>query len=311
VISGESIFGSFDATKFMSYNFVQRQHIWWTAVDGEATTPPLKIENTIFFSTRSGKIYSVNATTGAKNWELMLDAHSERPIVFSDGQLYIMTVGQVAYSLDAASGKRLWVYDAGFPEHLIVRRPPAPVIFEGKVIFAVSSGELVSLKADDGKLVWRYNPLYMDNRFHDPVGDMVLLNGKLLITRYDGLVAQIEMGADKKVIWQDKTTSVSTSTFRSGRYYAALVSGEVIAYDATNGRSIWRVNTGATATYLQVGENAVYAIANDGRMFALDMTNGQILWIEDLGSRIAAPPILTENKMYISTGLRNVYGYKL
>lgn len=311
VIRGDVIYGSFDSDRFTAWNFKQRQHVWWLPTDGEATSPPLMVETTIFVSTRSGKVYSINSSTGQKNWELTLDSHSERPLIFAGGQLFVITAGQVAYGVDAASGKRLWVYDAGFPEHLTVKRPPAPIIHEGRVIFAIASGELVALKTDDGKVSWRYNPLYVDYRFHDPVGEMVLVNGKLLLTRYDGLVGQVDMGADRKVIWQDKTTSVSTSTFRGGRYYAGLVSGDVVAYDASNGRAVWRTVTGATASYLIVGETTVYAIATDGRIFAMDIASGSIIWIEDLGSRIAAPPILTEDRMYISTGLRNVYGYKL
>lgn len=311
VIRDDVIFGSFDRGRIIAWNFKQKRHLWWASTEGEATAPPILIENTLLVSTRSGMIYSFNASSGQKNWEIALDSHSERPLTISGGQLYVVTAGQVAYGIDVASGKRLWVYDAGFPEHITVKRPPAALVYEGRVIFGIASGELVALKADDGKLAWRYNPLYVDYRFHDPVGEMVLMNGKLLLTRYDGLIAEVDMSGDRRVIWQEKTISVSTSTFRGGRYYAGLVSGDVIAYDAANGRSVWRTATGATPSYLIVGESHLYAIATDGRIFAIDITSGEIAWIEDLGSRVAAPPIVTNDRMYISTGLRNVYGFKL
>ncbi|MCX6124597.1 MAG: PQQ-binding-like beta-propeller repeat protein [Proteobacteria bacterium] len=295
-IVGDVIYGTFDNTRYQAWNFKQHKHVWWLPTDGESTSPPLMVENTLFFSTRSGKVYSVNAATGLKNWEIALDSYVERPLVFSGGQLYLVTVGQVAYSLDANSGKRLWVYDAGFPEHITVRRPPAPLVFEDRMIFGIASGELVALKANDGKVSWRYNPLYVDGRFHDPVGEMILSNGKLLIARYDGLVAQIDMGPDRKVVWQDKTTSVSTSTFRGGRYYVGLVSGDVVAYDTSNGRVIWRTNTAATPSFISVGETTIYSVATDGRMFALDMSSGDIIWIEDLGSRAFVMYMVIDSK---------------
>jgi outer membrane protein assembly factor BamB len=310
-IQGGILFGGYDSTRFMAWDLTQKKHLWWTTIDGDVTSPPLLIENTLFFSTRSGKFYAVNASTGQINWDLTLDAHVERPLLFSNGRLFIVTVGQVAYSVDAASGKRYWVFDAGFPDQITVKRPPAPIINDDKVVFAIASGELVAIKIDDGKISWRYNPLYIESRFHDPVGDMVLANNKLLITRYDGLIAEVSIADDRRISWQDKQTSIATSMFRGGRYYAGLVSGDVMAYDVATGRSIWRVSTAATPAYIVVGETSLFAIANDGRIFTIDLSDGRIVWVDDLGSRIASPPIVTENRMYISTGLRNMYGYRL
>jgi len=311
VIRDDVIFGSFDSERLTAWNFRQKRHIWWTSTDGEITSPPILVDNAIIASTRSGMLYSFNSSNGQKNWEISLDSHSERPLTVNSGRLFVVTAGQVAYAIDLASGKRLWVYDAGFPEHITVKRPPAPVVHEGRVIFGVATGELVAVKIDDGKLAWRYNPLYVEYRFHDLVGDMVLSNGKLLLTRYDGLIAQVDMGQERKVNWQEKTTSVATSTFRNGRYYAGLVAGDVVAYESTTGRAIWRCSTAATPSYLVVGETNIYSISTDGRLFAIDLASGAISWIEDLGSRIAAPPIVLEDRLYISTGLRNVYGFKL
>lgn len=311
IIHEDSAIGGYDSKKMTSWNFKLHKRNWWSDIDGELTSPLLQVENTIFVSTRSGKLLAVNSANGAHLWEVALDAHSERPLVFSGGQIYVVTVGQVAYSIEAQSGKRTWVYDAGFPDNVVVRRPPAPVIHDGKLIFGIATGELVAVKIDDGKVAWRFNPLYLENRFHDYVGDTVIVNGKILATRYDGLIAQIELEGDHRVVWQDKLTSISTSAFRNGKYYAGLVAGEIIAVDATSGRTTWRTQTATTPAFIVAGETLIYSIGNDGRIVAIDQASGQVAWAEDLGSRIASPPIVTEDRMFITTGLRNVYGYKL
>lgn len=311
VIRDDTIIGGYDRKKMTAWNFKQKRRVWWSDIDGELTSPLLLVENTIFVSTRSGKLLAVNATSGQHIWEVALDAHSERPILFANGQVYVVTVGQVAYSIEAQSGKRTWVYDAGFPDAMVVRRAPAPLIQDGKMIFGVASGELVALKLDDGKVAWRFNPLYLENRFHDPVGEMMALNGKILMTRYDGFVAQVELEGDHRVTWQDRLTSISTSAFRSGRFYVGLVAGEILAIDALSGRTSWRNQTATTPAFIVVGETLVYSIGTDGRIVAIDQSSGETAWVEDLGGRIACPPIVTEDRMYITTGLHNVYGYKL
>ena len=311
IIRDDSVIGGYDRTKMTSWNFKLNRRNWWSDIDGEVTSTPLLVENTVFISTRGGKVLAINATTGVHLWEVALDSHAERSLIFANGQIYVVTVGQVAYSIEAQSGKRTWVYDAGFPGSVVVRRAPAPIIHDGKLVFGVASGEFVAVKLDDGKVAWRFNPLYLENRFHDSVGDMVVLNGKILVTRYDGLVGLIELEGDHRVVWQDKLTSISTSVFRNGKYYVGLVAGEILAVDSSTGRSNWRTQTATTPAFIVAGETLIYSIGADGRIVAIDQASGEIAWAEDLGGRIASPPIVTEDRMFITTGLRNVYGYKL
>ncbi|MCX6116991.1 MAG: PQQ-binding-like beta-propeller repeat protein [Proteobacteria bacterium] len=311
IIKGELVIGGFNKDFLTAWNYKFRHRAWWMPLDGELSSPILTIENNGFLGSRGGKIYSFNLTTGVPNWEVELDSHVERPLIFNDGKIYAISVGQVAYAIDAISGKRLWVFDAGFPDNITVKRPPAPIVTDGKLVFAVSSGDLIGVKIDDGKIAWKYNPMYVNSRFHDPVGEMSLNNGKLIFTRYDGLIAQVDMGDNRKMNWQATTASISTSAYRSGKVFTGLVGGDVVAYDATNGRQLWRANCGATPSFIVVGETSVFAIGTDGRVIALELAEGQVLWTDDLGGIIASAPIVTEDRMYISTGLRNIYGYKL
>lgn len=311
VLRGDVIIGSFDQNYVRAYNKVTRKNVWWFKTDGELTAPPLLVENDLFFSTRSGGLTALNASTGELNWTTQLDSYSERPLTLSNGFLYIVTAGQVAYSIEAKSGKRFWVHDAGFPDAVIVRRPPAPLIHDGRLIIGLSSGELIALKVEDGKRLWRYNPYYQDSRFRDIIGDMVVHNGRLLISRYDGLVALLDFEQERQVIWQDRLSSISTSTFRGGRYYIGLTNGDVVCYDASTGRISWRTSLGSTSGFMLASETNLYVIGTNGRVSALDSSNGKFQWGDNLGSRIGTPPLVNSDQMYIATGLRNIYAYKI
>lgn len=311
VMRGDLVIGGFDSKTIRAYNVSTRKNIWWQAIEGEVTAPPLLIENTIFISTRSGHLTALNATTGEKIWDTTLDSFSERPLTWSNGFIYVVTAGQVAYSIEAASGKRLWVHDAGFPDMVTVRRPPAPVIHDGRMIVGLASGELLALKIEDGKRLWRYNPFYQEARFKDVIGEMIIHNGKLLLSRYDGLIAIVDINQERQVIWQDRQTSVSTSTFRAGRYYVGLTSGEVLAYDASTGRINWRAQTGTTPSFMIASETHIYVIGTNGRVSSLDIGTGDYQWGDDMGSRIGTAPIVTGNKMFVVTGLHNLYGYQI
>lgn len=311
VIRGDVIIGSFDQSHVRAYNKVTRKNVWWFKTDGELTAPPLLVENNLFFSTRSGNLTSLNASTGELNWTTLLDSYSERPLTMSNGFVYVVTTGQVAYAIEAKSGKRLWVHDAGFPDSVVVRRPPAPLIHDGRVIVGLASGELLALKIEDGKRLWRYNPYYQESRFKDVIGEMIVHNGRLLISRYDGLVALVDFDQERQVIWQDRQTSVSTSTFRAGRYFVGLTNGDIICYDASTGRVNWRTTAGPTAAFMLASETYLYVISTNGRVSALDSGNGNFQWGDNLGSRIGTSPIVISDQMYVGTGLRNIYAYKI
>jgi outer membrane protein assembly factor BamB len=311
VARGDVLIGSLDNQWIRAYNLSTKMTTWWQQTDGEITAPPLLVENTVYFSTRSGKLTALNATTGEKVWETTLDSHLDRPMTWSNGYIYLVSAGQVAYSIEATSGKRMWVHDAGFPDMVVVRRHPAPVIHDSRMIIGLATGELLALKIEDGKRLWRYNPFYQEARFKDVIGEMVVHGGKLLISRYDGLIALVDVTQERQVIWQDRQTSASASTFRSGRYYIGLTSGEVIAYDATTGRINWRTQTGPTPSFIVASETALYVVGTNGRISALDISTGAFQWGDDLGSRIGTAPIVNGDRMYVTTGLRNLYAYKI
>jgi outer membrane protein assembly factor BamB len=311
VIRGDIIIGSFDSKNIRAYNMTNRKTLWWQSIDSEVTAPPLLTENALIVSTRSGRLTAFNPTNGDKLWDITLDSFSERPLTFSNGFIYIVTAGQVAYSIEASSGKRLWVHDAGFPDMVTVRRPPAPVIHDGRMIIGLATGELMALRVEDGKRLWRYNPFYQEAKFKDVIGEMTVHNGKLLVTRYDGLIAIVDITQERQVIWQDRQSSASTSTFRSGRYYVGLTNGEVLSYDASTGRINWRAHTGTTPSFMIASETNIYVFGANGRITSLDVGTGTYQWGDDLGSRLSTSPIVVGNKMYVSTGLRNIYGYQI
>jgi outer membrane protein assembly factor BamB len=66
-----------------------------------------------------------------------------------------------------------------------------------------------------------------------------------------------------------------------------------------------------TASFMVASETSLYVIGTNGRVLAVDIANGEYQWGDDLGGRVGTAPIVTGNKMYVATGLQNLYGYKI
>jgi outer membrane protein assembly factor BamB len=223
---------------------------WWIDAKSTLTAPPGSFGGSVVLGFRDGKLTRVDAVSGKRFWTSDLDSFTERPLLLNGTTLYVVTAAQVLYAIDFQTGKTLWVYDGGFPDGLSIRAAAKPVAFDNKVIFGTASGELIAVTAETGKLAWRFNPAYTTARFHDYVGEMVVRSGKLIVARYDGLVAAIDLaGSQRNILWQEKLPGITASAYRGDKYFVGALNGDVYALDPDNaGRRIWRQMTGTSVT---------------------------------------------------------------
>ena len=89
------------------------------------------------------------------------------------------------------------------------------------------------------------------------------------------------------------------------------INGEITAHNPNNGEVVWKLATSFVPyTFVPHGTN-IYVIGTNGYLLQLDKTTGSIIWSDTLRARISSPPLLIGDKLYISTGLRNIYSYAL
>jgi outer membrane protein assembly factor BamB len=311
-INSGVLVGGFDEDWVGGVSMQTQRNLWWYEGAPGLTAPPGSFGSSVVLGFRDGRVARLDALTGKKQWQVSLDSFTERPFLLNGTTLYVVTAAQVLYALEFQTGKTLWLYDGGFPEGLAIRGGARPIVHDNKVIFGVATGEILAVNVDTGKLVWRYNPAYNDQRFHDIVGELVVRNNKLLVTRYDGLVAAVDLASSvRTVAWQEQLPGLTTSAFRNGRLYVGGLNGDVYALDPDGGRRIWRAVTGSPVTTITAGETTLFVAGGDGRISALDAASGAIVWHDEVGGSLASPPILHEDAIYYSTGNRAVYAYKI
>ena len=308
-----TLIGSFDQKWVGGYSLVEERVTWWFEGGTDLTMPPAVLGRWAVLGFRSGRLVKLDTVTGKKAWEIDLSAFSERRAVLAGNVLLVVTVSQALYAIDFQTGKTLWLFDGGFPAGLTLRNGALPLVHDNKVLFGLTTGEILAVNFETGKLQWRYNPAYNDSRFHDVVGELIVRSNQLLMTRYDGLVASVELAGDKRVIWQEQLPAVATSSFRNGRYYVGCVNGDVYAFDAATGRRIWSaaVQTGTSVGFLMPGESLIYVIGSNGRITVLDAAAGTISFSDDVGGEVTSAPVVYGNAFFVATGLKNLYSYRL
>jgi len=149
-------------------------------------------------------------------WYFDLDTHrgQEATPIVVDGVMYFSTAWSKVFALNAASGALLWSYDPQVPGEWganaccdVVNRGVA--VWNGKIYVGTLDGRLIALNAATGKPVWRVTTIDRSRRY-TITGAPRVVKGKVIIGNGGGEFD---------------------------------VRGYVSAYDAEDGRLLWRFYT--------------------------------------------------------------------
>jgi len=317
--------GAVDQRWILGMSWNSRKDVWWLDGGTTMTAPPGSFGSHVLLGFRDGFVKKVEALTGKVVWETRLDSFTERGFVLSGTKLYVLTAAQILHAIDFQSGQILWVYDGGFPDALTVRGRTKPLVYDGRIYFGVSTGELVCLDAQTGKLEWRHQPEFLDGQFHDLVGDLYVRDQNLIFARFDGLVGAMNLvGPARNMQWKLELPSLTTMAVQGGRIYLGGLNGDIFVKNlvdlAKHGvdssekgaeKDVWRYATGLALATFTVTEDLLVAAGVEGRITALSLSTGELLWHDDLASILVTPPLLIDRGLYFLTGLKSLYGYSL
>jgi alcohol dehydrogenase (cytochrome c) len=148
-------------------------------------------------------------------WSMTDGGWNEPAPIVHDGVLYLNNQRNIVQALDAATGELIWENRVGPVVNANVANR-GMAMYEDKIFFATSDARLVALSAATGQIVWE---TVIGDRTE---GDFQASSGPIVIR---GKVVQGMGGCTR---------------FRNEKCF-------ISAYDATNGRELWRFRTVATS----------------------------------------------------------------
>lgn len=91
-------------------------------------------------------------------WRAEIGGRLSSPVV-AGGRLFVAAIdAHAVHALDAATGEPLWRFTPG------ARVDSPPTIWKGRVLFGSTDGHVYCLRADDGRMIWRYRAAPADLR---------------------------------------------------------------------------------------------------------------------------------------------------
>ncbi len=311
-LAGSYLLGSPRKEWVAAYDLKNKKYAWWFPAKADLTAPVGVFGSWAILPLRDGRLVKVESQSGKVLWDVRLSRFLATRISLAGSSLLAYTVDQKLFSLDFQTGQTQWVFDAGTPSSLTMRSAAAPVASGNEVFLGNSDGQLFSISLASGKENWKIEVGKDDSRYRDIVGEIAVGNRQVYVTRLDGQVfAYGTVQKPSDALWQESYPTITASAYRDGTLYLASVNGDVSALQASNGRVLWKVGLGQAVKSITLGEKSIFLGGSEGRITALNNTDGRILWYDDLKGVLTQQPVVIDDQIYYSTGLKVIYSYKL
>ena len=196
------------------------------------TSSPAVADGAVYFGSRDGSLYAVDAATGALRWRVLHDDTSwsiSSPAVIDGLVLDASSDAWFFHAVDAATGRVVWRVDVGQPIW------PSPVVASGTAWFLTSLGEL-----------WGVDPRTGEVRERVSLGERTksspwIEDGVLYVGTDEGSVLAVRIvdppGLARAVYWDESTeelngvaASETVRDFFAARGYRVLGADTLAAF---------------------------------------------------------------------------------
>jgi outer membrane protein assembly factor BamB len=203
----------------------------------------------------AGTLYAVNgmaellaldAAKGTVRWQHGIEVPARSAPTVADGRIYLTTIASKVCALDTGDGHLLWSYQATQVITTILGSP-APAVAQGVLVAGFGSGEIVSVHADTGNVMWTDGLGLSQGR--PTLVDFVAIRGEPVIT--------------------------------NGQIFATCVGGVTVAMDILTGRRVWERRVSSQNTPCIAGD-WMFLISTDQEIGAINIVDARIAWVASL-----------------------------
>ena len=110
-------------------------------------------DGVVYAANGLGELVALDAAKGAPRWRALLGAPARSAPTIVAGRVFVTTIADELVALTADHGKPLWTYRATSATTGMLGAP-APAYADGLVVGGFGSGEIATMRADTGVVLW-------------------------------------------------------------------------------------------------------------------------------------------------------------
>ncbi|HSG57363.1 MAG TPA: PQQ-binding-like beta-propeller repeat protein, partial [Paracoccaceae bacterium] len=237
--------------------------------------------NVVYATSGTGDVVALNAETGAEIWRKKPAGPLRGSPTVAFNAVYVMTQDNQIHALNTADGEALW-QDAAASGQSGVFGVAAPAAAQGSVIAGYSSGEVVTYRYENGRVLW--SDALARTSISTEVGALTDVDADPIIS--------------------------------NGQVFALGQGGRMAAYELVTGQRIWELTVAGISTPALAGE-WIFTLTDDARLLAIARNTGRVRWITQMAAfrnpeKRENPifwtgPVLANNRLWIASSRGEVH----
>lgn len=273
-------------------------------------------DDQIYMGTIDGRVIAYERGSGTELWNAQVSSEVLTPPESADGIVVVRCIDGRVFGLDAVNGRRIWIYDHKVPL-LTLRGNPNLLIRAGVVFVGYDDGSVVSLKLEDGSVVWNQTIVSLEGRTElerlaDIGTQMVIIASDLIVSSYKKRV--VSLAADSgRLLWFKEISSATGIQVDRTNLAVSEANGDLWMLDRRNGATIWKLD--------QMSNRGLTRPAFYGNYVVVGDKEGYLHWLDtDIGSFVArvrpgkkgfaAAPLTVGTTLYVLTHGGDLIAYR-
>ena len=276
-------------------------------------------QNNLYVADNIGFVYSMNLENGKiawiKNHSIPLKSH----IKVYEKKIFLVNQDNRIICLSTKDGTKIWDVRTISSFIKLQNFLSSAISKEGDLLVINSAGDLLKLKASNGRMFWSFNtlesPMLHDADFFKSSNivisdDNIILSVKSLIFSYD-----LNTGYNN---WKQDVATIGTPIIDGSNIYIVTDNGFFVIIDKNNGKIISSKNIlkilkknkrDTSITGFIMGSGKVYSTTANGHMIVASAATGNVEFFKKIGDPLASSPIINDGKLYILSKNSRIYGF--
>ena len=268
----------------------------------------------LFVSTGYGEVLALNALNGDVQWRRRYGIPFRAAPTVHGARVYAGLMTDQTVALQRSDGSEIWLHEGALKQGPSLLNALPAAANDDVVIAPYSTGEIVAVRADNGREAWRV-PLAevlqgaIRIEIEDVAGGPVIDADSVIAGGATGQLASFDLQTGA-LQWRVPLTIAHTPRVTGEWMYALTTEGEIVCLRQSTGNLRWRTNL-ADALGIDDDEDLSWAglivaggkvlVAGSRRMVSLDPSDGSVLNTAAIQGNPASAPIVADGTLYVLT----------
>jgi len=199
-------------------------------------------DNVLYAATGYGDVFALNPGNGEMVWRKRIGIPIRAAPTVSSGRVFVISYDNRLHALSVDDGRKLWSHE-GIPEVSSLLGAASPAVDGSLVVAPYSSGELVALRVENGRVSWsdslaRAGRLAELSRISGINGAPVVDNGQVFAIGHVGRMVAIDL-ASGAPLWEQLIASNEQPWLAGDFIYLITLEAEMVCLWRRDGRVRW------------------------------------------------------------------------